>query len=165
MFQIKMTRSLIQRSPSPRHSSFPLSLQSQNTHQSVEVSRRAPFGLRSSGLLLRPSIVAMNPSARHDHVRRVLPSIVNSITDTFVSEALQKHDNVERLRPLPQLSSRAAATFSASYDAVVTKQREAITNLATSELSDIMHKLRHELNTLKEMQARLVRVGLCLWRF
>jgi hypothetical protein len=124
-------------------------------NNNVVISKKAPFGLRSSGLLLRPSIVAMNPSARHEHVHRVLPEIVDAITDTVITQALRGHDNVRRLRPLPRLSSRAAILFSSSYDAVVTKQREAVATLATSELSDIMHKLRHELNTLKDMQSTL----------
>ena len=123
----------------------------------VVVSALAPFGLRSrsSGLLLRPSIVAMNPSARHKYVQRVLPDIVDTIADKFITEAISEHDNVKRLRPIPMLSSRAALLFSSSYDALITKQREAISTLANSEINDIMHNLRRELKTLKDMQTRL----------
>ena len=121
----------------------------------VSVSKQAPFGVRASGLLLRPSIISMNPSHRHRHVSTVLPGIVDSISDEIVHHAIEECKNKKRLRPVPMLSSRAATTFSKCFDAVVTKQREAISNLARSQVQDIMQKLKKELNTVKNVQSSL----------
>ena len=121
----------------------------------VSVSKQAPFGVRASGLLLRPSIISMNPSHRIMHVKKVLPGIVDSISDEIVHHAIEDCKNKKRLRPVPMLSSRAATTFSKCFDAVVTKQREAISNLARSQVQDIMQKLKKELNTVKNVQSSL----------
>jgi hypothetical protein len=130
------------------------SLNSTTSHLPVvTISKHAPFGARSSGLLLRPSIISMDPSSRLIHIRKVLPSIVESISNTIVDQSIYETNNRRRLRPLPKLSSRACKTFSSSYDAIVTKNREEIATLATSQIGDIMHKLRKELNTVKLVQS------------
>ena len=121
----------------------------------VTISKYGPFGGRSSGLLLRPSIISMNPTNRLQHIRKVLPGIVESISNTIVDQAIHETSHKNRLRPIPHLSSRASKTFSTTFDAVVTKQREAISKLATSQICDIMQKLRKELNTVKQVQSSL----------
>jgi hypothetical protein len=121
----------------------------------VTISKHGPFGGRASGKLLRPSIISMDPSRRLEHVRRVLPGIVQSISDEIVHGAIRECKYAERLRPIPKISSRAAKIFSKSFDAVVTKQREAINTLASTQIRDIVQKLRKELNTVKAVQSSL----------
>ena len=130
-------------------------LQQKDNKDMVVVSKRGPFGLRASGKLLRPSIISMDPSNRLDHVRKVLPGIVQSISDKIINSAIHECKSEKRLRPIPHVSERAATIFSKSFDAVVTKQKEAITTLASSQIRDIFQKLRKELNTVKAVQSSL----------